>query len=148
MTVLIYILNEGGMLFAPSELTPELLAQQINLGEMKPAPQVLDLMGTHGGALRAEVRGPAVLVIRLPVKPPGDSGPPGGPRIRRRYPIPALTRRQCEVLQALADGLTTNQTALKLGLSERAVQYHITRIKERLHASSLAHAVQRWMGTE
>ena len=136
------------MLFAPSDMSPELLASQINRGQMKLSPQVLDLMGTHSGALRAEVRGPAVLVIRLPVEPPGNTGSPGGPRFRRRQPRPALTRRQCEVMQALADGLTTRQAALKLGISQRAVLYHVASIKERLHASSLAHAVQRWMGTE
>jgi DNA-binding NarL/FixJ family response regulator len=53
----------------------------------------------------------------------------------------ALTRRQIEVLQQLADGASTEQTAKRLGLSEQTVRTHTKAILARMNASGRAHAV-------
>lgn len=38
---------------------------------------------------------------------------------------PALTRRQMQVLQAMAEGVTEREIARRLGISERTVQLHV-----------------------
>lgn len=53
----------------------------------------------------------------------------------------ALTRRQIEVLQHLADGASTELTARRLGLSQQTVQTHTKSILARLDATGRAHAV-------
>lgn len=52
-----------------------------------------------------------------------------------------LTRRQIEVLQHLADGHSTEQTAKRLGLSEQTIKTHAKGILSRLDANGRAHAV-------
>lgn len=52
-----------------------------------------------------------------------------------------LTRRQIEVLQHLADGASTEQTAKRLGLSPQTVRTHTKGILSRLDAHGRAHAV-------
>lgn len=47
-----------------------------------------------------------------------------------------LTNRQKQVLAALANGLSTKQTAVQLHLSERTVLMHVRALKERLGAAT------------
>lgn len=61
---------------------------------------------------------------------------PGG-RERR----PALTRRQRQILQAIADGRSTAQVAAQLDLSTETVRTHAKAILARLGARDRAHAV-------
>ncbi|HEX5180879.1 MAG TPA: response regulator transcription factor [Gemmatimonadaceae bacterium] len=51
---------------------------------------------------------------------------------------PPLTARQLEVLQLVGRGLTTFEVAQELGVSEKAVEFHKTRIKKTLGLSSNA----------
>ena len=51
---------------------------------------------------------------------------------------PPLTARQREVLQLMARGLTNAEVAQELGLSDKAVEFHKTRIKKALGLSSNA----------
>lgn len=57
----------------------------------------------------------------------------------------AISPRQHEVLQALAQGLTTKQIAYKLGISQRTVMAHIQATKERFgtftRAQTVSHAL-------
>jgi DNA-binding NarL/FixJ family response regulator len=48
-----------------------------------------------------------------------------------------------EVLHGLAEGLTTRQIAVRLGVTPRMVQYHVSEIKRRLGARSRAQSVSR-----
>ncbi len=48
--------------------------------------------------------------------------------------VSRLTNRQKQVLQALANGLSTKQIAVQLHLSERTVLMHVRALKERLGA--------------
>lgn len=54
---------------------------------------------------------------------------------------PALTRRQREILQLFADGLSTDRAARSLGLSPETVRTHIKAVLSRLGAHDRAHAV-------
>jgi DNA-binding NarL/FixJ family response regulator len=54
---------------------------------------------------------------------------------------PALTRRQREILQLFADGLSTDRAAAALGLSPETVRTHIKAVLARLGARDRAHAV-------
>lgn len=52
--------------------------------------------------------------------------------------LPPLTPRQLEVLRLLGRGLTNAEVAQELGLSDKAVEFHKTRIKKALGLSSNA----------
>jgi DNA-binding NarL/FixJ family response regulator len=52
-----------------------------------------------------------------------------------------LTSREVEVLQALADGLSTDELASTLFLSRRTVQGHVQSILTKLHVRSKLEAV-------
>jgi DNA-binding NarL/FixJ family response regulator len=54
---------------------------------------------------------------------------------------PSLTKRQREILQLLADGLSTSQVARRLDLSAETVRTHMKALLARLGARDRAHAV-------
>ena len=64
----------------------------------------------------------------------------------RRPSLPAVTRREREVLRLLADGLTNRQIAARLVVSEHTVHRHVTNILRKLELPSrtaaAAHAVR------
>jgi DNA-binding NarL/FixJ family response regulator len=53
----------------------------------------------------------------------------------------AITKRQREILQLLADGESTTVAARQLGLSEETVKTHIKSTLQRLEAKNRSHAV-------
>ena len=64
--------------------------------------------------------------------------PAAKPSIRKN---PALTRRQRQILQLIADGRSTAQVAHSLGLSAETVRTHTKAILARIDARDRAHAV-------
>lgn len=52
-----------------------------------------------------------------------------------------LTKRQRQILQMIADGNSTSNTAKRLGLSAETVRTHTKAVLARLHARDRAHAV-------
>jgi len=58
-------------------------------------------------------------------------------------PVEALTPRELQVLQAVADGMANKQIARALGMSEHTVKFHINAILGKLGASSRTDAVVR-----
>jgi two-component system NarL family response regulator len=52
-----------------------------------------------------------------------------------------LTERQLEVLEMIARGITYKETGERLGLTERTVKYHMSRILERLHLENRAQVI-------
>jgi DNA-binding NarL/FixJ family response regulator len=54
----------------------------------------------------------------------------------------ALTERESQVLQLLAQGLANKQIALKLGVSEHTVKFHISSIYGKLEATNRTEAVR------
>ena len=52
-----------------------------------------------------------------------------------------LSSRQIEILQAIADGMSTKQAARHLGITTKTVHNHLNAIYRKLDAQSLTHAV-------
>ncbi|ACT58479.1 helix-turn-helix transcriptional regulator [Hirschia baltica] len=52
-----------------------------------------------------------------------------------------LTKRQIEVLQAKANGQTDKQTADRLGVSVKAVEGHLTKIRKQMNARTTSQAI-------
>ena len=61
-------------------------------------------------------------------------------------PIESLTAREREVLQWMAEGLANKQIALKLGISEHTVKFHLSSLYAKLNVSSRTEAVKRGLG--
>jgi two-component system response regulator FixJ len=62
-----------------------------------------------------------------------------------RERIASLSRREREILQEIASGLSTKQIAIKLGIAPRTVQMFRDRIKRRLEANSVEEALSLWI---
>jgi DNA-binding NarL/FixJ family response regulator len=84
-------------------------------------------------AVRAVHAGESYLDPRIATKVLAELEP-------RRRPT-ALSAREREVLQLVADGLANKQIARSLGISERTVKFHVTSILNKLGAENRAHAV-------
>ena len=56
--------------------------------------------------------------------------------------IEALTEREIQVLQLLAQGLANKQIAARLGISEHTVKFHVSAIYHKLGASNRTEAVR------
>jgi DNA-binding NarL/FixJ family response regulator len=54
---------------------------------------------------------------------------------------PILSERHIEILQLVADGMSTKQAARELGITQKTVHNHLNAIYRRLDAQSLTHAV-------
>lgn len=52
-----------------------------------------------------------------------------------------LSERQTEILQMIADGMSTKQVARELGITQKTVHNHLNAIYRRLDTQSLTHAV-------
>lgn len=62
--------------------------------------------------------------------------------ILEQHGFEALTERELQVLQLLAQGLANKQIALQLGISEHTVKFHISGIYSKLRATSRTEAVR------
>lgn len=56
--------------------------------------------------------------------------------------VDELTERESEVLQLLAQGLANKQIALRLGISEHTVKFHVSGIYTKLNATNRTEAVR------
>jgi two-component system nitrate/nitrite response regulator NarP len=63
----------------------------------------------------------------------------------RDDPFERLTRRERDVLQALAQGWTNLQISARLGISENTVKYHLKLIYDKLEVANRASAVARYL---
>ena len=57
--------------------------------------------------------------------------------------VEQLTAREREVLQHLAEGLSNKAIALRLGISEHTIKFHVNAIMSKLGAQSRTEAVVR-----
>jgi DNA-binding NarL/FixJ family response regulator len=57
--------------------------------------------------------------------------------------VEPLTAREMEVIQLMAQGLANKQIALKLGISEHTVKFHLSSLYAKLGISSRTEAVKR-----
>lgn len=65
----------------------------------------------------------------------------GGPARPAPAAAAPLTRRECEVLGGVADGLTVERIAALMGITGKSVENHKRRIFRKLGVNSQAHAV-------
>lgn len=93
----------------PKDQAASLLALHCVARQQK--PDDFSVMVAVGDDLVAGLAGQAVKLIRTCAAPP---------------PPTYLTRRQHEVLEAVTNGLSNKEIALKLNLSERTVKFHVS----------------------
>jgi len=94
----------------------------------------------HGKAASAETLqalidqapGDVIVVVK---RSAGDLATAGTPE------TPALTSRELEVLNAMADGASNKAIARRLGISFHTVKFHVAAILEKLDAESRTEAV-------
>jgi len=67
------------------------------------------------------------------------------PPLPRAAGFPSLTRREIECLGWCAEGKSYWETAVILGISERTVSFHMEAVRNKLKATSNAHAVAMGM---
>ncbi len=60
--------------------------------------------------------------------------------------IEPLTAREKEVLQWIAEGLANKQIAMRLGISEHTVKFHLSSLYAKLNVASRTEAVKRGLG--
>jgi len=68
--------------------------------------------------------------------------PPRGAREETRL-VEALTSRETEVLELLAEGLSNKGIAARLGISDQTVKFHVASIGGKLGAANRTDAVRR-----
>jgi DNA-binding NarL/FixJ family response regulator len=56
-------------------------------------------------------------------------------------PAPRVTRRELEVLELIAEGLSTRDISRRLWVTEETVKTHVRRLLSKLGARTRAHAV-------
>jgi DNA-binding NarL/FixJ family response regulator len=97
--------------------------------EIEAALASLHELGANGEAARAQA-----MLRRLPsARPATATGTPDGP-------LGQLSRRELEVLAIVAEGLTNQEIAERLVLSEHTVHRHVTNILRKLRLPSRAAA--------
>ena len=72
---------------------------------------------------------------------PADA-PPAPPRVDHAV-VDALTPREIEVVQLLADGLPNKVIATRLGISDQTVKFHVASITGKLGVANRTQAVRR-----
>ncbi len=69
----------------------------------------------------------------------------GAKRPSSRAPHAILSSREIHVLKQVADGLSNKQIAGRLGISEKTVRNHLSRVFNKLHATNRTEAVMNAM---
>lgn len=59
------------------------------------------------------------------------------------HPNPQFTERELQVINLLIRGESSDRIALRLGVSTRAVEHHLTHIYRKLEVSSRAEAIPK-----
>lgn len=118
------------------------LPQALSFGASALLPSGIDVE-TLSAAMTAAARGLATisrtdLAMLLPREEPIEAA--------AHTQVESLTRRELEVLQLMARGLTNRQIARRLEISEHTVKFHAAAILGKLTARSRAEAVARAIG--
>ncbi|MBS0339119.1 MAG: response regulator transcription factor, partial [Proteobacteria bacterium] len=88
---------------------------------------------------RADVDAPHLAAVRAALQPREATGAAATPGAAEGM----LSRRECQVLRLLADGLSNKELSRKLFISENTVETHLRRINEKLGARNRTQAVAR-----
>lgn len=104
--------------------------------ERQAATQALD-----AGATAYVAKSSPTASLALAVDAAADAEKYIDPAAKKPNGVAGITRRQREILQLYADGLSTAATAKRLELSTETVRTHTKALLARLHARDRAHAV-------
>jgi DNA-binding NarL/FixJ family response regulator len=80
-------------------------------------------------------------LVRALMRPSGQ-----GDDRENEAPVEPLTAREREVLQWIAEGLANKQIAMRLGISEHTVKFHLSSLYAKLNVASRTEAVRRGLG--
>ena len=86
---------------------------------------------------------PAAAAVARRLRALGEQSVRRGPRPTTAANPAGLTRRETEVLELLAAGLSNAKIAARLGLSGRTVDTHVSAILRKLHVRTRAEASAR-----
>jgi len=125
MTRLIYIPDESSLILLDSPLNADALVESVKKGLWNPPGTTAE---NPPGRLQAVALGGTVVISTSR----WQKTPPRAWHSRK----PGLPHRQRQVLQGLAEGLTTTQIAARLHIHPRTVEHHINAIKIRLGAAN------------
>lgn len=95
----------------------------------------------EAGATAFVAKSSAQTALRRAVDSAAESETFVDPAARRKNGSQALTKRQREILQLYANGLSTDDAAQHLGLSTETIRTHTKAVLSRLHARDRTHAV-------
>jgi DNA-binding CsgD family transcriptional regulator len=104
-------------------------------GEEEPMREAIAILAGLGAA-------GAINVVRNEMRKRGYASIPRGVRTTTRTDRLGLTRRQREVLELMADGLTNAEIGSRLFLSERTVDHHVGGVLAKLGVESRREAVR------
>lgn len=82
------------------------------------------------------------VIVEVPVEVPAPAAPPGFVLNHAKVEELELTRRELEVLNLMADGLSNREMAERLCISENTVKTHCSRLFDKLGAGRRTQAVQ------
>lgn len=137
MTRILFFPDDHSLIWLDSPLRAEKLVESVNCGEWQP-PAPYAALPTGRPLLRALHLDQ--LVVVLPSQPLPEpvrlekAAQPGKP---------SLSPRQHQVLQLLAEGLSTKEIARRLNISPRTVHFHIANLKGRFGSSTRAESVSQ-----
>jgi DNA-binding CsgD family transcriptional regulator len=90
--------------------------------------------------------GPLAAIVRQRLREKGVRAIPRGPRASTRGNPAGLTAREVQVLMLLVRGHTNNELALRLHISAKTIDHHVSSILEKLEVRSRTEAVAAAMG--
>ena len=97
--------------------------------------------GVRGYLLKEMVHAEVIRAVRLVHSGKRLMPPEVAERLTDYFPQAALTPREIEVLNLVAQGLANKEIASKLGTADGTVKIHVQNILSKLHASDRTHAV-------
>jgi DNA-binding CsgD family transcriptional regulator len=137
MARIIFLPDDQTVIMLESPLNAEELELRVARGEWLPPDPYTLVAGEPGQIhLRALTVGQLVVVMPLRVEQTGK------PK-RARKSMREISPRQTEVLQLLAEGMTTKEIAAAMGVSPRTVIMHIHALKTRFGTVTREQAVMR-----
>ena len=102
--------------------------------QMNGSMQIVAEYGTLASARAASIDADGILVADRRARDDDEDGPFGEE---------ALTPREVQVLELLAEGLPNKAIAERLGISDQTVKFHVSAISGKLGAANRTDAVRR-----